>query len=92
MRKNANADGRQPLAIAARIDGVHSAKFDTLSGRAVIDVGIARQPFDLDLRDEPFGVTATAAIEDLPASAHIEFLPAQPRTASCVMATRSHFA
>ncbi len=78
VREDPDADGRQPLAIAARIDGVHLTKLDNLGGRAVLDVGMARQPFDIDARDVPSGLTATATIEDLPANAHVEYLPAQP--------------
>jgi hypothetical protein len=69
------AGGAEPLAVAARIDGVRSARIDTIGGRAIADVGIDRQAFDLDLRDDVFGISASATIADLPATAHVEYLP-----------------
>jgi hypothetical protein len=80
LHSKATATAAESLALAARIDGLHHAAFDQLDGRTVADVGIARQPFDIDARDEIAGLTAHASIEDLPAHAHIEYLPAQPHS------------
>ena len=80
VRGTTNAQGKQPLAIAARIDGVRRVAMDNLEGRTVLDVGIKRQPFDVDMTDAPGGMTAEAQIEDLPADAKVQFLPARPAT------------
>ena len=80
VRGTTNAQGKQPLAIAARIDGVRRVSMDNLEGRTVLDVGIKRQPFDVDMTDAPGGMTAEAQIEDLPADAKVQFLPARPAT------------
>lgn len=78
LREKGAAGKPDPLYIAGRIDGIRNFHMDTLGGRTVLDVGIDEQPFDLDMRDDINGLTATGAIENLPANTHIEYLPGQP--------------